>query len=70
MTLDYFSDKSDSDIMLQLLAQSSEFFKSVGISEADKDAVYMDIMALYLESKKVGGTNDDKASTRSIVRER
>lgn len=70
VTLDYFSDKSDSDIMLQLLAQSSEFFKSVGISEADKDAAYMEIMSLYLESKKVGGTNDNKASTRGIVRER
>lgn len=70
VTLDYFSNKSDSDIMLQLLAQSSEFFKSVGISEADKDAVYMDIMALYLESKKVGGTNDNKTSTRGVARER
>ena len=70
VTLDYFSNKSDSDIMLQLLAQSSEFFRSVGISEADKDAVYMDIMALYLESKKVGGTNDNKASAKSRVRER
>lgn len=70
VTLDYFSNKSDSDIMLQLLAQSSEFFRSVGISEADKDAVYMDIMALYLESKKVGGTNDNKTSTRGVARER
>lgn len=70
VTLDYFSNKSDSDIMLQLLAQSSEFFRSVGISEADKDAVYMDIMALYLESKKVGVANDDKASAKSRVRER
>jgi len=70
VTLDYFSNKSDSDIMLQLLAQSSEFFRSVGISEADKDAVYMDIMALYLESKKVGVANDDTASTRSKARER
>lgn len=70
VTLDYFSNKSDSDIMLQLLAQSSEFFRSVGISEADKDAVYMDIMALYLESKKVGVSNDDKTSTRGVARER
>lgn len=70
VTLDYFSNKSDSDIMLQLLAQSSEFFRSVGISEADKDAVYMDIMALYLESKKVGGTNDNKTSARGVARER
>lgn len=70
VTLDYFSNKSDSDIMLQLLAQSSEFFRSVGISEADKDAVYMDIMALYLESKKVGGKNDNKTSTRGVARER
>jgi transcriptional regulator with XRE-family HTH domain len=70
VTLDYFSNKSDSDIMLQLLAQSSEFFRSVGISEADKDAVYMDIMALYLESKKVGVANDDKTSSRGVARER
>lgn len=70
VTLDYFSNKSDSDIMLQLLAQSSEFFRSVGISEADKDAVYMDIMALYLESKKVGVSNDDKVTAKGRVRER
>lgn len=70
VTLDFFSTKSDSDIMIQLLAQSSEFFKSVGISEADKDAVYMDIMALYLESKKVGVANDDKTATRGVARER
>lgn len=70
VTLDYFSNKSDSDVMLQLLAQSSEFFRSVGISEADKDAVYMDIMALYLESKKVGVSNDDKVTTKGRVRER
>ena len=70
VTLDYFSEKSDSDIMLQLLAQSSEFFKSVGISEADKDAAYMEIMSLYLESKKVGATNDNKTSTRGVARGR
>lgn len=70
VTLDYFSNKSDSDVMLQLLAQSSEFFRSVGISEADKDAVYMDIMALYLESKKVGVSNDDKVTAKGRVRER
>jgi transcriptional regulator with XRE-family HTH domain len=70
VTLDYFSDKSDSDIMLQLLAQASEFFKSVGISESDKEKVGMEIMSLYLESKKVGGTNDDKASARGVARER
>lgn len=70
VTLDFFSAKSESDIMVQLLAQSSEFFKSVGISDADKDAVYMDIMALYLESKKVGVANDDKTTPRGVARER
>ena len=70
VTLDYFSNKSDSDIMIQLLSQSSEFFRSVGISEADKDAVYRDIMQIYLDSKKEGVKNDDKASSRSIARER
>lgn len=70
VTLDYFSNKSDSDIMLQLLAQSSEFFRSVGISEADKTAVFSDIMQLYLDSKKVGVSNDDKTSSRGVARER
>jgi transcriptional regulator with XRE-family HTH domain len=70
VTLDYFSNKSDSDIMLQLLAQSSEFFRSVGISEADKTAVFSDIMQLYLDSKKVGVSNDDKVTAKGRVRER
>lgn len=67
VTLDYFSDKSDSDIMIQLLAQASEFFKSVGISESDKDLVNRELMQLYLDSKKEGalnGKNDDTIATK------
>lgn len=69
VTLDFFSAKSESDIMVQLLAQSSEFFRSVGISDTDKDAVYRDIMQIYLDSKKEGaksGQNDSVASERRI----
>lgn len=69
VTLDFFSAKSDSDIMVQLLAQSSEFFRSVGISDTDKDAVYRDIMQIYLDSKKEGaksGQNDSVTSERRI----
>ncbi len=69
VTLDFFSAKSESDIMVQLLAQSSEFFRSVGISDTDKDAVYRDIMQIYLDSKKEGaksGQNDSVTSERRI----
>ena len=69
VTLDFFSAKSESDIMVQLLAQSSEFFRSVGISDTDKDAVYRDIMQIYLDSKKEGaksGQIDSVASERRI----
>lgn len=50
VTLDYFSDKSDSDIMIELLSRSNAFFSSQGISSETKSKAMNTIMRLYLEN--------------------
>lgn len=52
VTLDYFSNKSNGDIMIELLARSNAFFTAQNISDSDKDKAYQTIMRLYLQAKE------------------
>ena len=66
VTLDYFSNQSSGDIMIELLARSNAFFSSQNISEADRDKVFQDVMKMYLAGKELNSQNarkDIKAST-------
>lgn len=68
VTLDHFSNKSEADIMIELLSRTSAFFSSREINDTDKDKVYQDIMKLYLRSKEINSTNARQDT--SIVTER
>lgn len=66
VTLDYFSNKSSGDIMIELLARSNAFFSSQDVSEADRDKVFQDVMKMYLAGKELNQQNarkDIEAST-------
>lgn len=66
VTLDYFSNQSSGDIMIELLARSNAFFSSQDISDADRDKVFQDVMKMYLAGKELSSQNarkDIKAST-------
>lgn len=66
VTLDYFSNQSSGDIMIELLARSNAFFSSQDISDADRDKVFQDVMKMYLAGKELNSQNarkDIKTST-------
>ena len=50
VSLDYFSDKSEADTMIELLSRSSSFFASNDISTETKNKAMNTIMRLYLEN--------------------
>ena len=57
VTLDYFSDKTEADVFIDLLSRSNAFFADQNISESDKDKAYQFMMKLYLQSKEAQSTN-------------
>lgn len=69
VTLDHFSNKSEADVMIELLARSNAFFSSQDIGDSDKDKVYQDIMKLYLRSKEYKTTNGGQDITPNAKRE-
>lgn len=69
VTLDHFSNKSEGDIMIELLARSNAFFSSHEINDSDKDKVYQDIMKLYLSSKEHKVSNARKDTSPNADRE-
>lgn len=69
VTLDHFSNKSEADVMIELLARSNAFFSSQNIDEKDKDKVYQDIMKLYLRSKEYKTDNGGQDITPNAKRE-
>ena len=69
VTLDYFSEKSEGEIMIELLARSNAFFSAHNIKDTDKDKVYQDIMKLYLQSKENTSNNARKNTSLNAERE-
>ena len=69
VTLDYFSTKSEADVMIELLARSNAFFSAQEIGDSDKDKVYQDIMKLYLRSKEQKADNAGQNNTVNAKRE-
>lgn len=69
VTLDYFSEKSEGDVMIELLARSNAFFTSHNIKDTDKDKVYQDIMKLYLLSKEITSDNAREDTSPTTERE-
>lgn len=69
VTLDHFSNKSEADIMIELLSRTSAFFSSRDINDTDKDKVYQDIMKLYLRSKELNSTNARQDTSIATERE-
>lgn len=52
VSLDYFSTKSEADIMVELLARTNSFFSANNVSAESKTKAMNTIMRLYLESTK------------------
>lgn len=50
VSLDYFSERSESDTMIELLSRSSSFFSANDISAETKNKAMNTIMKLYLEN--------------------
>lgn len=61
VSLDYFSTKSEADIMVELLARTNSFFSANNVSAESKTKAMNTIMRLYLESTKEekGFDNDE-----------
>ena len=57
VTLDYFSDKTEADTMIELLSRSNAFFADNAVSDEDKDKAYQFMMKLYLQSKEAQSNN-------------
>lgn len=55
VTLDYFNDDSPERTLFQTMAELDALFMNTGISTADKDKAYQDIMKIYLKSKELTG---------------
>lgn len=62
VTLDYFSDKTEADTMIELLSRSNAFFADNSVSNEDKDKAYQFVMKLYLQSKEAQ-SNDARQDT-------
>ena len=62
VTLDYFSDKTEADTMIELLSRSNAFFADNSVSNEDKDKAYHFMMKLYLQSKEAQ-SNDARQDT-------
>lgn len=62
VTLDYFSNKTEADTMIELLSRSNAFFADNSVSDADKDRAYQFMMKLYLQSKEAQ-SNDARQDT-------
>lgn len=56
VTLDYFSEKSETDIMVDLLSRSNAFFSANDISNESKTQIMNKIMGLYLQN----ATNEEQ----------
>lgn len=56
VTLDYFSEKSETDIMVELLSRSNAFFSANDISNESKTQIMNKIMGLYLQN----ATNEEQ----------
>ena len=52
VSLDYFSTKSEADIMVELLSRTNSFFSANNVSAESKTKAMNTIMRLYLESTK------------------
>lgn len=63
VTLDYFSEKNETDIIIELLSRSNAFFNSINISDEDKDKVHRDIMSIYLRAKELKAINEQQDNT-------
>lgn len=60
VSLDYFSTKSEADIMVELLARTNSFFSANNVSAESKTKAMNTIMRLYLESTKEENGFDNK----------
>lgn len=52
VSLDYFAERSEADIMVELLSRSNLFFSANNVSGESKTKAMNTIMRLYLESTK------------------
>lgn len=51
VSLDYFSKKPTKDQFLELLARANSLFANEEVTQKEKDALYEDIMRLYISAK-------------------
>lgn len=62
VSLDYFSTKSEADIMIELLSRSNSFFSANNVSAESKTKAMNTIMRLYLESTKEENSFDNEGT--------
>lgn len=51
VSLDYFSKKPTKDEFLEFLARANSLFANEDVTQKEKDALYEDIMRLYISAK-------------------
>lgn len=71
VSLDYFSEKSEADTLIELLSRSNSFFSAQNVSNESKTKAMNTIMKLYLENttEENVGKHEREDYTASTERE-
>lgn len=70
VSLDYFSTKSETDELIELLSRSNSFFSANNISNDSKTKAMNTIMKLYLENATEENTKNNEREDYTIATER